>query len=120
MGFGWSSRTRSWLPGGRPGDIDDSAARLGRHPGYGTGCGRGLAVLGLARAGVASPAVSCPAGVRPEWACRGCRLKAAAVMVIVVGRSAAGAVAGGVHGFAPALTSFVGRAGAVAEVAGLL
>ena len=41
-------------------------------------------------------------------------------MVIVVGRSAAGAVAGGVHGFAPALTSFVGRAGAVAEVAGLL
>ena len=41
-------------------------------------------------------------------------------MVIVVGRSAAGAVAGGVHGFAPALTSFVGRAGAVAEVVGLL
>ena len=29
-------------------------------------------------------------------------------------------MAGGVHGFAPALTSFVGRAGAVAEVAGLL
>ena len=41
-------------------------------------------------------------------------------MVIVVGRSAAGAVAGSVHGFAPALTSFVGRAGAVAEVVGLL
>ena len=29
-------------------------------------------------------------------------------------------MAGGVHGFAPALTSYVGRAGAVAEVAGLL
>ena len=29
-------------------------------------------------------------------------------------------MAGGVHGFASALTSFVGRAGAVAEVAGLL
>src|SRR5215813_12294577 len=43
----------------------------------------------------------------------------AAVIVIVVGRSAAGAVRG-VHGFAPALTSFVGRAGAVAEVARLL
>src|SRR5215831_15814613 len=41
-------------------------------------------------------------------------------MVIVVGRSATGAVAGGVHGFAPALTTFVGRAAAVAEVAGLL
>jgi len=41
-------------------------------------------------------------------------------MVIVVGRSAAGAVAGGAHGFAPALTSFVGRGGAVAGVAGLL
>jgi len=41
-------------------------------------------------------------------------------MVIVVGRSAADAVAGGVHGFAPALTSFVGRGGAVAEVAAML
>jgi len=30
------------------------------------------------------------------------------------------AAAGGVHGFAPALTSFVGRAGAVREVAALL
>src|SRR5262249_4535557 len=40
-------------------------------------------------------------------------------------RGRCGAVCGwcrgrGVHGFAPALTSFVGRAGAVAEVAGLL
>ena len=34
--------------------------------------------------------------------------------------SAAGTAAGGVHGFPPALTSFVGRAGAVSEVAGLL
>jgi len=59
-------------------------------------------------------------GVRLGWAGQGCRLEAAAVIVIVVGRSAAGAVAGGVHGFAPALTSFVGRAGAVAEVAALL
>ena len=41
-------------------------------------------------------------------------------MVIAVGQSPAGAVTGGVHGFAPALTSFVGRAAAVAEVAGLL
>jgi predicted ATPase/DNA-binding CsgD family transcriptional regulator len=41
-------------------------------------------------------------------------------IVIAVGQSAAGAVAGGVHGLAPALTSFVGRAAAVAEVAGLL
>jgi hypothetical protein len=36
-----------------------------------------------------------------------------------MGVAAAGAAAG-VHGFAPALTSFVGRAGAVDEVAGLL
>ena len=40
-------------------------------------------------------------------------------MVIAVSQSAAGA-AGGMHGFVPALTSFVGRAGAVSEVAGLL
>jgi len=40
-------------------------------------------------------------------------------MVITVSQSAASAV-GGVHGFAPALTSFVGRAGPVAEVTGLL
>ena len=40
--------------------------------------------------------------------------------MIAVGQSAASAVAGGVHGFAPSLTSFVGRAEAVAEVAGLL
>ena len=37
-----------------------------------------------------------------------------------VGRSAAGAEAGGVHGFPAALTSFIGRAEAVREVAGLL
>ena len=37
-----------------------------------------------------------------------------------VGQSAAGTAAGGVHAFAPALTSFVGRADAVSEVAGLL
>jgi len=37
-----------------------------------------------------------------------------------VGRDSAGAAVGGVHGFAPSLTSFVGRAKAVGEVAGLL
>jgi predicted ATPase/DNA-binding CsgD family transcriptional regulator len=42
-------------------------------------------------------------------------------MVAAVGESAAGsATAGGVHGFAPVLTSFVGRAAAVGEVAALL
>ena len=50
---------------------------LGGMPVNRTGCGQGLAVPDLARAGVASLAVSCPAGVRPEWACRGCRLEAA-------------------------------------------
>ena len=43
-----------------------------------------------------------------------------AVMVRGVGRSAAGAEVGGVYGFPAALTSFVGRAEAVSEVAGLL
>ena len=37
----------------------------------------------------------------------------------LVGQSAAGAV-GGIHGFAPALTSFVGRAAVVAEVADMV
>jgi predicted ATPase/DNA-binding CsgD family transcriptional regulator len=41
-------------------------------------------------------------------------------MVTAVGQSVAGAAVGGGHGFAPALTSFVGRAGAVSEVAVLL
>jgi predicted ATPase/DNA-binding CsgD family transcriptional regulator len=41
-------------------------------------------------------------------------------VVIAVCQSAASAAGGGVHGFASALTSFVGRAGPVAEVAGLL
>src|SRR5215472_17154072 len=36
------------------------------------------------------------------------------IIVVVVGRSAAGAV-GGVHGFVPALTSFVGRARGVGQ-----
>ena len=40
--------------------------------------------------------------------------------MIAVGQSAAGAAASGIHGFAPALTSFVGRTAALAEVAGLL
>src|SRR5213595_1209410 len=37
-----------------------------------------------------------------------------------VGESAAATVAGEMHGFPAALTSFIGRAGAVREVAGLL
>ena len=37
-----------------------------------------------------------------------------------MGVSAAATVAGGVHGFPAVLTSFVGRAGPVREVAGLL
>jgi non-specific serine/threonine protein kinase len=41
-------------------------------------------------------------------------------MVTFVVQPTAGAGAGGVHGFAPALTSFVGRATAVSAVAGLL
>jgi hypothetical protein len=41
-------------------------------------------------------------------------------MVAAVERSAADTAAEGVHGFPAALTSFVGRAGAVQEVAGLL
>ena len=41
-------------------------------------------------------------------------------MVTAVGQSAAVAAAGGVHGFPAALTSFIGRAGPVREVAGLL
>ena len=48
------------------------------------------------------------------------RSRRRADIVIAVGQSAAGVVAGGVHGFAPTLTSFVGRATALAEVAGLL
>ena len=50
----------------------------------------------------------------------GCTAVAARGYGTGVGRSAAGTAAGGVHGFAAALTSFVGRAGAVGEVAGLL
>jgi predicted ATPase len=41
-------------------------------------------------------------------------------MVTAVGRSAVADLAGGMHGFPVALTSFVGRAQAVAEVAGRL
>ena len=48
------------------------------------------------------------------------RQRLPAVMVTVVGQPAAGAAAGGVHGFPAALTSFVGRTAAVLAVAGLL
>jgi predicted ATPase len=41
-------------------------------------------------------------------------------MVAAVGESAPDIVAGGLHGFPPTLTSFIGRASAVTEVAGLL
>jgi len=54
----------------------------------------------------------------PGWL--GCTGLWPVVMVAAVGESAAGTAVGGVHGFAPALTSFVGRAAAVGEVAGLL
>ena len=50
----------------------------------------------------------------------GCTSAAARGYGTGVGRSAAGAEAGGVYGFPAALTSFVGRAEAVSEVAGLL
>jgi predicted ATPase/DNA-binding CsgD family transcriptional regulator len=50
----------------------------------------------------------------------GCTPTAARGYGTGVGRSAEGAAAGSVHGFAPALTSFVGRAEAVNAVAGLL
>ena len=55
--------------------------------------------------------------VRPRL---GCTAAAARGYGTGVGQSAPGAAAGGVHGFAAALTSFVGRAAAVREVAGLL
>ena len=42
------------------------------------------------------------------------------VMAAAVGESAASTAVGGVHGFAPVLTSFVGRAAEVDRVAGLL
>src|SRR5262249_28295707 len=57
------------------------------------------------------------AGQGPGWAVRPRRC---ADIVGAVGQSVAAAAAGGVHGFVPALTSFVGRDEAVAEVAGLL
>ena len=52
--------------------------------------------------------------------CRAVRQRQPTVMVTVVGQPVAGAAAGGVHGFAPALTSFVGRAIALSAVASLL
>ena len=50
------------------------------------------------------------------------RILAAQVLAAKPGQAPGGTFgsAGGVHGFVPALTSFVGRAGAVREVAGLL
>ncbi len=52
------------------------------------------------------------------------RGKAAAEEVLAAvrghGRRASPAGASGVHGFVPALTSFIGRAGVLREVAGLL
>jgi transcriptional regulator with XRE-family HTH domain len=48
-------------------------------------------------------------------------MRGEALGAAITTRPAAGeSAAGGVHGFAPALTSFVGRAGAMREVAGLL
>src|SRR6516162_1366213 len=56
----------------------------------------------------------------PSWASWAMRSRRGADIVIAVGRSTAGAVVGTVHGFVLALTSFVGRDQALAEVAGLL
>jgi predicted ATPase len=50
----------------------------------------------------------------------GCTAAAAGAYGTGVGRSTVGSTAGGVHGFPVALTSFIGRAGPVREVAGLL
>ena len=50
----------------------------------------------------------------------GCTAAAACGYGTGVGGSAAATAAGGVHGFPAALTSFIGRAGPVREVAGLL
>ena len=55
----------------------------------------------------------------PLWPGSACTAAAGRGYGTAVGQSAATA-AGGVHGFSPALTSFVGRAGAIREVAGLL
>jgi hypothetical protein len=52
-------------------------------------------------------------------ACVPACLRASGRYGTAVGRAATG-TAGGVHGFLPALTSFIGRAGAVDEVAGLV
>ena len=54
----------------------------------------------------------------PVWL--GCTPTAARAYGTGVGRSAVATAAGGVHGFPAALTSFIGRAGPVGEVAGLL
>jgi predicted ATPase/DNA-binding CsgD family transcriptional regulator len=62
-------------------------------------------------------------GLAGHWlACArlGCSPAVAGGYGTAVGQDAAGAAAGGVGGFLPALTSFVGRAGVVDEVAGLL
>jgi predicted ATPase/DNA-binding CsgD family transcriptional regulator len=60
-----------------------------------------------------------PAGIRAgQWL--GCTSAAACSYGMGVGRSTAAAALGEVHGFPAALTSFVGRAVAVRDVAGLL
>ena len=59
-------------------------------------------------------------GVAVAWGWLGCTALWPAVMVAAVGEVATGTAVSGMHGFAPVLTSFVGRAAAVNQVAGLL
>ncbi len=85
----------------------------------------GRAMLQFLPAVAAVPAEQPTAAVRTlprdTWAFTG-RARELDPLVATVCETAAGgeSAAGGVHGFAPALTSFVGRTGAVREVAGLL
>ena len=56
----------------------------------------------------------------PLWPGSACTAAAGRGYGTAVGQSTAATAAGGVYGFSPALTSFVGRAGAIREIAGLL
>jgi predicted ATPase/DNA-binding CsgD family transcriptional regulator len=64
--------------------------------------------------------VRCPGGGSPWPGRAGLYASGGCGYGVGVGRSAPAIAAGGVHGFPAALTSFVGRAGPVREVAGLL
>jgi hypothetical protein len=121
---------RGWVPAQPPRDGVMAAAGRGsrqRSPRLGRGrepAGRcrasGRASGTGIRPGGHLSLASCPGAV-PLWRVRlGCTRLRPPIMVTSVGRTAAGAGAEGVHGFAPVLTSFVGRATALSAVAGLL